>query len=313
MIGIYKLKVGGKFYIGSSFDIKRRITQHKSDLKKKRHDNLYMQNVYNKYKTFEYEVLEEVNNCTDEQLRTLEKFYINKLNPEFNIQDPINHFITKSIYQFDLCGNLINIYNSISEASIATDCSSSNIMHAAQINEKETRTAGGFYWQYEKEFIPREADKRLTKIHVYNLAGFYITSFDNIKTCIKTLYPKRDYSTISSMINRICRHLSASLEGYRFSYEKVDLLDNTKLLSITKHVPIIMIDPNQKVFIFESINDCIRKNSNLSQACVSNAIKNNKKYKGYKFLRLGTESRELLERLENIKTETELETIDGKV
>ena len=39
----------------------------------------------------------------------------------------------------------------------------------------------------------------------------------------------------------------------------------------------------------------------------------NKKYKGYKFVRLGTESRELLGRLENIKTETELETIDGKV
>ena len=36
-------------------------------------------------------------------------------------------------------------------------------------------------------------------------------------------------------------------------------------------------------------------------------------FKGYKFLRLGTESRELLEHLENIKTETELETIDGKV
>ena len=38
-----------------------------------------------------------------------------------------------------------------------------------------------------------------------------------------------------------------------------------------------------------------------------------KSYKGYKFLRLGTESRELLGRLENIKTETELKTIDGKV
>ena len=313
MIGIYKIKIESKFYIGSSFDINRRIIQHKSNLSQNRHENSHMQNAYNKYKTFDYEILEEIQNCTDEQLRALEKEYIEKLKPEYNIQDPITHFGTKPIYQFDTYGNLLNSYTSVSNASLATNCSISNIMHAAQTNEKETRTAGGFYWQYEKDFIPREKDKRTTEIHLYNLAGFYITSFQSIKTCINTLYPNKDYSTVVSQINKICKNLSASLGGYRFSYEKVDMLDNTKLLSINKHVPIIMITPEEKVYIYEGVTDCIKHNNILTQSNISVSINKNKKYKGYKFLRLGTESRELLGRLENIKTETELETINGKV
>jgi len=58
--GIYKIinKVNGKYYIGSSNDIKGRWSEHKNDLKANRHDNDYLQKSWNKYgeENFEFEV-----------------------------------------------------------------------------------------------------------------------------------------------------------------------------------------------------------------------------------------------------------------
>lgn len=55
--GIYKLSIGKYIYIGQSINVINRVKQHKYQLKNNRHRNKYMQNVFNKYKTFEYKVL----------------------------------------------------------------------------------------------------------------------------------------------------------------------------------------------------------------------------------------------------------------
>jgi group I intron endonuclease len=49
--GIYEIRnvTNGKRYIGSSFDIKRRLGQHKSSLRTGRHDNEHLQRAFNKY------------------------------------------------------------------------------------------------------------------------------------------------------------------------------------------------------------------------------------------------------------------------
>ena len=52
MIGIYKIVINNKTYVGSSFNIKTRIRQHKSDLKCERHANPYLQHAYTKYQEF---------------------------------------------------------------------------------------------------------------------------------------------------------------------------------------------------------------------------------------------------------------------
>jgi group I intron endonuclease len=62
--GIYKItnKVNGKFYIGSSKNIKERWKQHRSDLKSGSHSNPHLQNSYNKYgkKNFKFEIIETI-------------------------------------------------------------------------------------------------------------------------------------------------------------------------------------------------------------------------------------------------------------
>lgn len=72
--GIYKLSLGKYIYIGQSINIESRIKQHKKELKGNYHSNKKMQNVFNKYKTFEYKILFKVEK---ELLTILEQICMN--------------------------------------------------------------------------------------------------------------------------------------------------------------------------------------------------------------------------------------------
>ncbi len=80
--GIYviKNKVNGKFYIGSSDDIRHRWYEHSYKLRKNKHNNPHFQNAWNKYgeSNFEFLIVEK---CNKDDLLTREQYYINKLQP----------------------------------------------------------------------------------------------------------------------------------------------------------------------------------------------------------------------------------------
>ena len=83
MIGIYKVTnlVDGKSYIGQSRDIKRRFWEHRCVS----HElNRPLKEALIKYgkENFKYEVLQE---CEESELDDLERYYISKLKPEYNI------------------------------------------------------------------------------------------------------------------------------------------------------------------------------------------------------------------------------------
>lgn len=75
--GIYKITntVNGKFYIGSSKNIKRRWLEHKNQLQENRHANDHLQRSWNKYGAdcFCFEIIEE---CEEERLLEREQYYI---------------------------------------------------------------------------------------------------------------------------------------------------------------------------------------------------------------------------------------------
>lgn len=64
--GVYKITniINGKMYIGSSNDVRRRLREHKNDLKNNNHGNEYLQNSYNKYgsNSFDYSIIEIIDN-----------------------------------------------------------------------------------------------------------------------------------------------------------------------------------------------------------------------------------------------------------
>lgn len=72
--GIYKITclIDGRCYIGQSVNVFVRLKQHKSNLKSNRHENKYLQGLYNQFgaNNFTYELIEE---CSIEELDERER------------------------------------------------------------------------------------------------------------------------------------------------------------------------------------------------------------------------------------------------
>lgn len=85
--GIYKIinTVNGQLYVGSAVSLRRRRHQHFTSLRRGRHKNPHLQAAFNKYgeSAFVFTVIEIVENKED--LIAREQFFIDDLNPEYNI------------------------------------------------------------------------------------------------------------------------------------------------------------------------------------------------------------------------------------
>lgn len=80
MIGIYLItnNANGKMYVGQSYNVNKRLYEHKRKLKENSHCNEHLQSAWNKYgeDAFSFEVLEE---CGKEHIDELERWYIKEL------------------------------------------------------------------------------------------------------------------------------------------------------------------------------------------------------------------------------------------
>ena len=77
LIGIYSItnKINGKVYVGQSVNVYKRWKDHKYELNKNIHHNIYLQRAWNKYGkgNFEFEIIEI---CKQEELNDKEMFWI---------------------------------------------------------------------------------------------------------------------------------------------------------------------------------------------------------------------------------------------
>jgi len=73
MTGVYEIWIGPYFYQGSSNQLEIRRETHYENLKKGKHTNRKMQSVFNKYKTFKWQVLVE---CESGLEKVYEQDYI---------------------------------------------------------------------------------------------------------------------------------------------------------------------------------------------------------------------------------------------
>jgi group I intron endonuclease len=65
MACVYEIWIGKYFYQGSTCNLEKRMKEHLTELQSNKHGNYKMQNVFNKYKTFDYQVLVE---CEDRNM-----------------------------------------------------------------------------------------------------------------------------------------------------------------------------------------------------------------------------------------------------
>lgn len=184
--GIYKITTlhNNEFYIGSAVNIHKREINHKCHLRTKRHGNRILQRVYNKYgeQNFKFEKLID---CPKEYLIKMEQWFIDTLNPKYNIKRTAESALgvkrtrttcrriskaltgrelTKQhkdnlhrgrknyrgkIYQFDKTMNLIKEWDT-SITNIAREL----VINRRGLNEclnKRSNSSAGFIWKFEKE------------------------------------------------------------------------------------------------------------------------------------------------------------------
>lgn len=124
------------------------------------------------------------------------------------------------VYQFDIHGKFLNIYNGVSEAARAVDIPNSNISFACTSLYKQ---AGGYIWRYEKdvedpyEFYkqidPSKYDK-LEPVYQFDMQQKYMASFKNAR--------EASYQTgiISTSILDCCRGIYRHAGGYVWRFQK---------------------------------------------------------------------------------------------
>ena len=206
---IINVKNGHK-YIGSSTNIWQRLSCHRSQLKRGNHHSIYLQRAWNKYgeQMFECYVVEFVD---IDLLQEKEKFYINTINPIYNMTLATDRFImndiskkklsevrkakiksgeieithNKIIHQYDLNGIYINSYKSIRSAARDNNISTSTIGRFLNGSYKK---GGNFLWSHEKKesLKPYKKNKRLLpgkRVKVYNTTEYY--EFNKLRDCAK--------------------------------------------------------------------------------------------------------------------------------
>ena len=184
-------KIDNKIYIGRCLDFHKRTIGHKSELRNNIHHSFILQRAVNKHgiENFEFLMLEK---CKPEECRDKEQFWINLLNPEYNlVKNSRGGFYGKrsietieklreskrkvDVYQFDLKGNFITKYRSISDAARAIN--KNEACHIGDVCRGKRNRAYGYLWSFT-ETPP--IDNTLT-IYQYDLNGNFIEEFNSWK------------------------------------------------------------------------------------------------------------------------------------
>lgn len=171
---IYKItnKINDKFYIGSAVSFNHRINTHKCHLRKRTHHSKKLQASWNKYGEFNFK-FESLCNCPKEYLIKLEQWFIDNLNPNYNISRKagsmlgtkrnneqkqnmskprslegkrnmsISHKRKKKVGKYSLDGVFLESYETIREAGLLN-----NAYHIVHVCKGKRKTSGGYIWKY---------------------------------------------------------------------------------------------------------------------------------------------------------------------
>jgi group I intron endonuclease len=231
-IGIYKIKINNKEYIGSSCNIGNRLKHHLWSLEKLKHHNRTMQNLYNKYGKEEiyFSVVEE---CSDDILIEREAYYISTLNPYINhildpqtlVRDDIckqrisvakkrayanglkpHNLIPVHKYSLDK-GEYLESFESFTAAAKSINAKSINSIKA--VCKLQQTSAGGFVWSFYKApyVLIKTKQYNLEPIVQYTIDSVFIKEWESIVQASKIL-------GISNITRAISKNLTAG--GYRW-------------------------------------------------------------------------------------------------
>lgn len=132
----------------------------------------------------------------------------------FSNEDDIDPVIKKekTVYQFDLQGNLLKVWKSASEASNQFNNKNSSRVAINNVCNNITRQAFGYYWSFKDKFNYNPYNSKIA-VAKYNLDGTFIESFTSIKEAAESLG-----LTNSSNLSGAIRGLHKTCKGFRWRY-----------------------------------------------------------------------------------------------
>ena len=231
-IGIYKIKINDKEYIGSSCNIGNRLKHHLWSLENKKHHNRTMQNLYNKYGKNEI-YFTVVETCSEDILIKREAYYINELKPYINhILDPqtlvrddvykqrvsaakkrayangLKPHNIKAVHKYSLDkGEYLESFESLTAAAKSINAKSVNSIKA--VCKLQQTSAGGFVWSFYKApyVLLKTKQYKLEPVLQYTTDNIFIKKWESITEASKEL-------SISNITRAISKNLTAG--GYRW-------------------------------------------------------------------------------------------------
>ena len=237
--GIYKITnlVNGKFYIGSSIDLKRRKNRHFKLLRDNKHHSLHLQRAFNIYgeENFQFQVLKYV--ADESKLRIIEQEYldstkaydvevgynmsISSVCPNFGKGENSHTFGRKgklngksvSVVQLDMDYNYLNVFESANIAQNKTGVDASTIIKVCKGKKKSIK---GFRWLYLDDYksgdYVKETNKPKRAVVQLTLNKDYIETFDSINEAGRKT--ELNYKNIHSC----CNGKRNKTGGYKWMY-----------------------------------------------------------------------------------------------
>ena len=283
-IYIHRNKINGKVYIG----------QTKQPLKSRWNNGYgYKQctkfwNAIQKYgwDNFEHKLIED--NLTLDEANRKEQYYIQKYNSidngyNISIGGGSNYGSGKNIYQYDLNGNYIKEWFSISDIAEAFDVNDASSIYNCISNK--INSCFGFQWSYvKKEKIPPVKSKseiiselKRKPVYQYDRNGIFVKKYDYLEEVEKDGF---NYKNVSEC----CKGKRISSGNYQWRYEQYD---NVKAvlspheIKAKKQSKKVYQYSLEGIFIkkYDSVS-CASKNTGLSFQSISKCCLGNQKTSG---------------------------------
>lgn len=217
--GIYRIhcQITNKDYIGQSNNIYHRWQQHLA-----KYDNCAIHNAISKYgrENFIFSIVEE---CTEDKLDEREEYWINYYNSYFNGYNetsggnrPLHTVCNHIIEAYDLNGNYVKDYPSISAAARELNCEAS-LISAVIKGRRPTAKGYQFKEKGDTKIITKFIKKKSGPI---GKAVVQLDQNDNIiAEFVSASEAARQTGLLSQNISGVCRGLKKTCGGFKWQYK----------------------------------------------------------------------------------------------
>ncbi|WP_299676520.1 NUMOD1 domain-containing DNA-binding protein [uncultured Tenacibaculum sp.] len=159
---------------------------------------------------FTWEQIDTANNFNE--LAEKESYYILVYNSKENgYNSDRGGGIEKKVFQYDLKGNLVKVYNSLKEASDLNMVSKQKLSRACLSNN---RTYNNYYWSYNySELYKPIKDGRKKSVYQYSMEGEFIAKYISVEEASK----QTGFNKTS--IAKVCRGERNKCGGFKWMYK----------------------------------------------------------------------------------------------